>query len=156
MPPITPKSPAPKAARPAKVVKTGAPAKSAGAARRAAAVAAKAEMAPAAPLVVAPAVKAPKQARSGSGPTADMIKLRNLVDTVAATTGTKKPEAKKMVEAVLAAIGAGLAAKSVLVLPPLGKLRVAKANGSVLTLKLRLADASRAAGLALADDEEDS
>ena len=89
-------------------------------------------------------------------PATDTIKLRNLIDTVAAATGAKKPEAKKHVEAVLAAIGAGLAAKSVLAVPPLGKLRVAKSNGSVLTLKLRLADTSRAAGLALAEDEEDS
>jgi hypothetical protein len=86
----------------------------------------------------------------------ETIKLRNLVDAVAADTGAKKPEAKKMIEAVLAALGAGLAAKSVFNVPPLGKLRVAKSNGTVLTLKLRLADTSRAAGLALAEDDEDS
>lgn len=107
-----------------------------------------------------PAAQAPASPPPAAAPakptTADTIKLRDLVETVAAATGAKKPDAKKSVEAVLAAIGAGLAAKSVLVVPPLGKLRVAKSNGSVLTLKLRLADASRAAGLALADDEEDS
>jgi predicted RNA-binding Zn ribbon-like protein len=86
----------------------------------------------------------------------DAIGIRNLVDTVAAATGAKKTDARKSVEAVLQALGAGLAARSVLVIPPLGKLRVAKSNGPVLTLKLRLADNARAAGLALADDDEDS
>jgi hypothetical protein len=100
--------------------------------------------------------KPDRMARKKAAAAVETIKLRNLVDTVAAETGAKKPEAKKMIEAVLAALGAGLAAKSVFMVPPLGKLRVAKSNGSVLTLKLRLADTSRAAGLALAEDDEDS
>jgi DNA-binding protein HU-alpha len=123
------------------------PAKSAKAEKTPRAASAKAKAEPA-------AAAKPAVAKPATG--ADTIKLRDLVDTVAAATGQKKPDAKTAVEAVLAALGAGLAAKSVLVVPPLGKLRVAKSNGSVLTLKLRLADASRAAGLALADDEEDS
>jgi hypothetical protein len=115
------------------------------------------------PVEVAEAAVAPSRAakpdraeRKKAAAAVETIKLRNLVDTVAADTGAKKPEAKKMIEAVLAALGAGLAAKSVFNVPPLGKLRVAKSNGSVLTLKLRLADTSRAAGLALAEDDEDS
>jgi hypothetical protein len=100
--------------------------------------------------VAKPAVKAKVK------PAADTIKIRHLVETVATATGAKKPDAKIYVEAVLEVIGAGLAARSVLVVPPLGKLRVAKSSGSVLTLKLRLADSSRAAGLALAEDDEDS
>jgi hypothetical protein len=106
----------------------------------------------------APVAAAPGAETSAAKPAAatETINLRNLVDSVAASTGMKKPEAKKSVEAVLAALGTGLAAKSMLNIPPLGKLRVAKAKGSVLTLKLRLSDASRAAGLALADDDEDS
>jgi hypothetical protein len=106
-------------------------------------------------IAAEPAAKSASKAPAKADP-GDTIKLRNLVDTVAAATGAKKPDAKKAVEAVLAALGAGLAAKSVFVVPPLGKLRVAKSNGSVLTLKLRLADTARAAGLALADDDEDS
>ena len=95
---------------------------------------------------------APSAARSDS----DVVRLKDLVDTVSTATGLKKSDAKKAVEAALAGIATALAAKSVLVAPPLGKLRVAKANGSVLTLKLRLADASGAKGLALAQDGEDS
>jgi hypothetical protein len=146
--------PSAKAARPAKAAKADKPARKAKPAEAAVAVAKGASaLVPAATAMAAgPAAKAPAKPVA----TADTIKLRHLIDTVAAATGGKKPEAKKYVEAVLAAIGAGLAAKSVLVVPPLGKLRVAKSNGSVLTVKLRLSDTSRAAGLALADDDEDS
>lgn len=83
------------------------------------------------------------------------VRIKQLVHEVAEATGLKKPEAKKAVEATLAAIGTALAAKSTLAVPPLGKLRVAKASAGVMTLKLRLADASRAKGLALAEDGED-
>jgi hypothetical protein len=136
MAPSTPKSTAAKPSRPAKAEKPVKSAKATGGTEAGSAPVGK----------PAPAAK----------PAAVTVKLRDLIDSVASATGAKKPDAKASVEAVLAAIGAGLAAKSVLVVPPLGKLRVAKSNGSVLTLKLRLADASRAAGLALADDDEDS
>jgi Bacterial DNA-binding protein len=89
-------------------------------------------------------------------PGGDIVKLRDIIESVAAATGLKKPDAKKAVDATLAAIGAALAQKSILAVPPLGKLRVAKATAGVMTLKLRLADASRAKELALAEDEEDS
>lgn len=52
-------------------------------------------------------------------------------------------------------MGAALAAGKALSAPPLGKLRVVKHKGPALTLKLRLADGPKAAGLALADDGED-
>jgi hypothetical protein len=56
---------------------------------------------------------------------------------------------------------AGLSSRQVtayqfLAVPPLGKLRVVKANGPALTLKLRRAEGAKAAGLALAEDGEDS
>jgi hypothetical protein len=153
MAPSTPKSTAPKQA-PAKpaAAKAPRPAK-ADKAEKPAAVsrAPKAKDAPATPATKTAATKSPVRAAP-----VNTIKLRDLIDTVAAATGAKKPDAKASVEAVLAALGAGLATKSVLVVPPLGKLRVAKSNGSVLTLKLRLADTARAAGLALADEDEDS
>ena len=142
MPPNLPKPTGAKATRPPKAAEAEKPVRTAKPARTAT------NTAPSAARI---AGKAPSKAAA-----TDMIKLRDLVDTVAAATGAKKPEARKYVEAVLAAIGTGLAAKSVLMVPPLGKLRVAKSNGSILTLKLRLADGSRAAGLALADDDEDS
>ena len=83
------------------------------------------------------------------------LKLKDLVDIVAATGGGKKAEVRKTVEATLAALGKALAAGSPANLPGFGKLRVVKNNGNVLTLKLRMADEPKAAGLALADDGED-
>jgi DNA-binding protein HU-alpha len=138
-----------KADKPARPVKADKPLRAAKAAKPAASTAVTAARA-------APAARPDRLARKTAAAAVETIKLRNLVDTVAAATGAKKPDAKVMIEAVLAALGTGLAAKSVFVVPPLGKLRVAKSNGSVLTLKLRLADTSRAAGLALAEDDEDS
>ena len=84
------------------------------------------------------------------------MKLKDLIDGVVAKTGGKKPEVKAVVEATLAALGEALATGKALVVPPLGKLRVVKNKGPALTLKLRLADGAKAAGLALADDGEDS
>jgi Bacterial DNA-binding protein len=151
MPPSTPKSSAAKAVRPAKAEK---PAKTVAARTGGAKSAAKpTDSRSAVALSVEKAATAPKVRASGAPAS---IKLRNLVDSVAAATGAKKPDAKKSVEAVLAAISAGLAAKSPFVLPTLGKLRVVKSNGNVLTLKLRQPDSSRAQGLALADEDEES
>lgn len=84
------------------------------------------------------------------------LKVKDLVDTVAAAIGGNKNDLKKTVEAVLEAIGIALATGNDLNVPPLGKLRVAKNQPPVMTLKLRLADGPRAAGLALADEDEDS
>ena len=128
MAPRTPKetqTKPPKAARPAK-------------AKPAKAEAAKAE--PAAP---------------GAGGALGQVKLKDLIESVAGATGGKKPEVKAVVEATLAALGEALATGKALVVPPLGKLRVVKNKGPALTLKLRLADGAKAAGLALADDGED-
>ncbi len=88
-------------------------------------------------------------------PVVGVFKLRDLIDNVATATGGKKPEVKKAVEATLAALGEALATGKALTVPPLGKLRVVKNKGPALTLKLRLADGAKAAGLALADDRED-
>jgi hypothetical protein len=149
---MAPNAPKPTTAKPARAAKADKPAKAEKPARSPKAP--KPEAAAAA--VVAPSTKPEKAERKKAAAAVETIKIRNLVDTVAAATGAKKPDAKKAVEAVLSALGAGLAARSVFVVPPLGKLRVAKSNGPVLTLKLRLADSARAAGLALADDDEDS
>lgn len=93
---------------------------------------------------------------SGKSATEDGLKTRSLIEMVAAETGGKKPEVKKIVEATLAALGKALATGQHLTVPPLGKIKVAKDNGVALTLKLRLADEAKAAGLALADEDEDS
>lgn len=84
------------------------------------------------------------------------MKLKDLIEAVAATTGGKKPEVKAVVEATLSALGEALSTGRALTVPPLGKLRVVKNKGPALTLKLRLAGGAKAAGLALADDGEDS
>ena len=83
------------------------------------------------------------------------VKLKDLIDSVVLSTGGKKPEVKSAVEATLAALAEALAAGKSLAIPPLGKLRVVKAKGPALTLKLRRAEGAKAAGLALADDSED-
>ena len=74
---------------------------------------------------------------------------------MASKTGGRKPDVKAAIEATLAAVGEALATGRSLAVPPLGKLRVVKNKGPALTLKLRLADGPKAAGLALADDGED-
>ncbi|MGL4238836.1 HU family DNA-binding protein [Tabrizicola sp.] len=136
MAPRTPKDPADK---PAKVVKAERPAKPAAKAK---------------PAAEKPALKVVEAAApEGTG---GVMKLRDLIDSVAEATGVKKPEAKKAVEATLSALGEALATGRALAIPPLGKLRVVKNKGPALTLKLRLADGAKAAGLALADDGEDS
>jgi hypothetical protein len=83
------------------------------------------------------------------------VRLKDLVDSVAEASGGKKAEVRATVEATLEVLGRALAEGRPFNLPGLGKLRVAKDNGTVLTLKLRLADGPRAAGLALAKDDED-
>jgi hypothetical protein len=87
---------------------------------------------------------------------AAVVKLKDLIDSVASATGGKKSDVKAAVEATLAALGEALATGKSLAVPPLGKLRVVKNKGPALTLKLRLADGAKAAGLALADEGEDS
>ena len=94
------------------------------------------------------------ESASGSKPVA--MKLKDLVEVGASATGGRKPEVKAAVEATLAALGEALASGNALAVPPLGKLRVVKSKGPALTLKLRRAEAAKAAGLALADDGEDS
>ena len=78
--------------------------------------------------------------------------MKDLVDSVAAATGGKKPEVKNMVEATLAALGEAFAGEG-LVVPPLGQAARRQVQGLGATdLKLRLADGARsAAGLALAE-----
>jgi Bacterial DNA-binding protein len=138
MAPRTPKDPGKDpATKPAKPAKADAPT-------------AKAKPAPAAK----PALKVVEPAAAAEPKAA--FKLKDLIDSVAAATGAKKPDVKKTVEATLHALGEALATGRSLAVPPLGKLRVVKNKGPALTLKLRLADGAKAAGLALADDGEDS
>lgn len=135
MPPRTPKDPETKPAKAAKTAKAK----------------------PVKPEAAKPEAATPKVAmtETAAGPVGAQMKLKDLIDSVAAKTGGKKPEVKAVIEATLAALGEALATGKSLTVPPLGKLRVVKNKGPALTLKLRLADGAKAAGLALADDGED-
>ena len=119
---------------------------------------------PAAKAVAKPALKVVEKPAPGQAPAKTPVKaaakaagfkLKDLVDQVASATGTKKSDAKKAVEATLAAIAAALKSGSDLALPPLGKLRIARTTGAVLTLKLRTGAGEKAAAKPLADSGED-
>lgn len=97
----------------------------------------------------------PEAAAAVPAPAGGSLKMKDLIDAVAKATGGRKAEVKTTVEATLAALGDTLGAGKSLAIPPLGKLRVVKAKGDVLTLKLRPVVARKVAGLALAEDGED-
>lgn len=103
----------------------------------------------------APAKPAEAEVLSAPEVSGGAMKLKDLIEAVATATGSRKPEVKATIEATLAALGEALVTGKTLAVPPLGKLRVVKTKGPALTLKLRLADGAKAAGLALADDGED-
>jgi hypothetical protein len=103
----------------------------------------------------APAPSRATPATAAADGTARIVKLKDLVETVAAASGTKKPDARKAVEATLSAIAAALSAGSSLSLPPLGKLRVVKVADGAMTLKLRSVPGRKPAGKTLAEDGED-
>ena len=131
MAPRTPKTPETKPAKATKVAKTR-------------------------PAPEMPATTKADVVEDAPGTAGGLMKLKDLIDSVATRTGGKKPEVKAAVEATLAVLGEALATGKSLAVPPLGKLRVVKNKGPALTLKLRLADGAKATGLALADDGEDS
>lgn len=75
-----------------------------------------------------------------TAPASNELRLRDLIDKVATRTGTKKPQARPVIEAVLEELGAALAAGQGLNLPGLGKARVARAADTpagAMTVKLR-------------------
>ncbi len=69
------------------------------------------------------------------------LRKKELVDRVVVASGVKKKDAKPVVEAMLAEMGAALARGEGLRLLPFGNLKIAKtkslANGEVLTCKVR-------------------
>jgi len=73
------------------------------------------------------------------------VKKKDFVERVATRSGAKKPVVRDLTEVVLAVLGEALAQGETLVLPPLGKLSVARggaksgarAGGEVLHLKLK-------------------
>lgn len=75
-------------------------------------------------------------ADAGSPPS---LRLKDLVDRVTTSTGSKKKGVKEIVESTLAHLGAALDKGEMLSLPGFGRLRIAKsgADGAPMTLKLR-------------------
>lgn len=86
----------------------------------------------------------PKDAEANEAAAPATLRLKELVDRVAASTGGKKKGVKEIVEATLTQLGLALHAGEMLNLPEFGKVRVAKpqgaAPGSAMTLKLRPVD----------------
>ncbi len=90
------------------------------------------------------------------------IKLKELLVRVAEQSDAPKKTQREVSEAVLAVLGAALAAGEELNLPGLGRLKVVKSadktGGAVLTVKVKNAGQKKEAGgkEALADAGEDS
>ena len=92
-----------------------------------------------------------------------MMKVKDLIDRVATVSDQNKKEVRAIVEATLAELGKALEAGETLILPPLGRLRIANqksdAAGQIMTLKLRRGGEkkpSKNAGEALAEASEAS
>ncbi|GEM_PF-1475375 len=70
------------------------------------------------------------------------LRLKELVDRVTTSIGGKKKGVKEIVEATLTQLGTALQNGEPLVLPGLGRVRIARskgaAEGSAMTLKLRI------------------
>jgi DNA-binding protein HU-alpha len=90
------------------------------------------------PLKAVKAVKAVEAAEVESTP---VLRKKDLVLRVAEISGVKKKDARAVVEAALAEIGAALSRGDALVLPPLGRAKVnrhkEKGSAEVLVLRLR-------------------
>jgi hypothetical protein len=70
------------------------------------------------------------------------VKKRDFADKVTEASGVKKADAKLVIDATLAELATALAAKSEVVVPPLGRLKVTREKdikgGKVLLLRLQL------------------
>jgi nucleoid DNA-binding protein len=72
---------------------------------------------------------------------AQVVQKKDFVDRVIAATGATKAEARPIIEATLAQLGAALSAGETLAVPPLGRARVNlekdQRGGDVITLRVR-------------------
>jgi nucleoid DNA-binding protein len=72
---------------------------------------------------------------------AQVVQKKDFVDRVLAATGATKAEARPIIEATLAQLGAALSAGETLAVPPLGRARVNlekdQRGGDVITLRVR-------------------
>ena len=101
-----------------------------------------ADLADAMPAAATAAVSAAAPAdMHAESPAGGALKLRDLVDRVADTTGHPRPQVKAAVEAAFAVVAEALDQGQPLNLPHLGKIRVSKpgnpAEGQPMVLKLR-------------------
>ncbi len=92
-----------------------------------------------------------------------MMKVKDLIDRVATASDQNKKDVRAIVEATLAELGKALEAGETLILPPLGRVRIANqksdASGQIMTLKLRRGGEKKPgknAGEALAEASEAS
>jgi nucleoid DNA-binding protein len=92
-----------------------------------------------------------------------LMKLKDLIDRVATASDQNKKDVRAVVEATLAELGKALEAGETLILPPLGRVRIANqksdATGQIMTLKLRRGGEKKPrknAGEALAEANEAS
>ncbi len=104
--------------------------------------------------------KAPAEARVIAD--AGAMKLKDLVEQVALSSGVKKKEVKAVIEAALAAMGAALSSGRDLHLPPLGKARVGRQKGQagagdeLLVVKIKRAAAQAKAASGSVTEDADS
>jgi len=91
------------------------------------------------------------------------MKVKDLIDRVAAASDHNKKDVRAIVEATLAELGRALEAGEILNLPPFGRVRIANqksdASGQMMTLKLRRGGEKKPAkndGEALAEADEAS
>ncbi|TKD13797.1 HU family DNA-binding protein [Rhodobacter capsulatus] len=88
-------------------------------------------------------VPVPEETAAEAAPVAVrvQVKKKDFVERVVLRSGAKKPVVRDLTEAVLAVLGEALAKGETLVLPPLGKISVArtvdKTGGDILHVKLR-------------------
>ncbi len=114
-------------------------------------------------------VKPTARARQAPAPVTDKgeapsgtVRLRDFIDAVSARAGARKAAAKPLIDATLQVLAEALDRGDALVLPPLGRVRVARskdgAKGAALTLKLKRSGPAKAKGatdapLAEADEQ---
>ena len=111
--------------------------------RKAAPKAAQSTLAKSAPKSSAPIIKvvsdAPAKALSSATPA--VLRKKELIERVVATSGAKKKDAKPAIEAVLEVLGKALAAGEDLNLPGLGKVMIKRRkeqpSATVLTCRIR-------------------
>ena len=90
--------------------------------------------------------------------TRSILKKKDFIDRAVEKSGLKKADAKVAVEATLAVLAQALADGDELILPPLGKLKVAREKahpkGRILMLRLQLASDTPSGSEPLSDAAE--